>query len=68
MKTKFSSPVLKDGVAYGLDEGKLIAMDVRTGERLWRGARYGYGQNLLVGDQYLLEHFYIQSILAAAAI
>ncbi len=54
MKTKFSSPIVVDGHAYGLDEGKLIAMDVATGKRVWKGAKYGYGQNLRVGDRYLL--------------
>jgi len=55
MKTKFSSPVVKDGYAYGLDEGKLICMEVATGDRVWKGARYGYGQNLLVGPFLMIQ-------------
>ncbi len=54
MKTKFSSPVILDGIVFGLDEGKMIAMDLETGERLWKGGRYGFGQNLLVGEEYIL--------------
>jgi len=54
MKTKFSSALLLDGIAYGLDEGKMIAMDVETGDRLWKGGRYGFGQNLLVGEELIL--------------
>lgn len=54
MKTKFGSSVLIGTHAYGLDEGKLIAMDATTGERVWKGDRFGYGQNLLVGKDKLL--------------
>ncbi|MFT5470380.1 MAG: outer membrane protein assembly factor BamB [Verrucomicrobiales bacterium] len=55
MKTKFSSAVVKDGYAWGIDEGKLICIDVATGDRRWKGQRYGYGQNLLVGDLILIQ-------------
>ena len=55
MKTKFSSAVIKDGYAYGIDEGKLICMNVATGKRVWKGGRYGYGQNLMVGDKLLIQ-------------
>ena len=44
MKNKFNPSVLVDGVVYGLDEGILAAIDVRTGERLWKQGRYRYGQ------------------------
>jgi outer membrane protein assembly factor BamB len=47
LKTKFNNAVLHDGVAYGLDEGILEAVDVSTGKRFWKGGRYGYGQILL---------------------
>lgn len=46
MKNKFNSSVLVDGVVYGLDEGILAAVDVRTGERLWKRGRYRFGQLL----------------------
>lgn len=55
MKTKFSSAVAFDGYAYGLDEGKLVCMDLATGDRVWKGPRYGYGQNLLVGRLLLIQ-------------
>lgn len=55
MKTKFSSPVVRGNHAYGLDEGKLICMDLKDGSRVWKGERYGYGQNLLVGDLLLIQ-------------
>ncbi|MFV1994981.1 MAG: PQQ-binding-like beta-propeller repeat protein, partial [Verrucomicrobiales bacterium] len=49
MKTKFSNVCLRQGYAYGLDEGRLACMDLKTGKRVWKGGKYGYGQNLLAG-------------------
>lgn len=46
MKNKFNPSVLHGDVVYGLDEGILAAIDVRTGERLWKQGRYRYGQLL----------------------
>lgn len=50
MKNSFSSSVLKDGYLYGLDNGILAAIDAQTGERAWKGGRYGHGQLLLAKD------------------
>ena len=50
MKNKFSSSVLIDGYIYGLDESILACIDAATGELLWKGGRYGYGQLLAAGD------------------
>ena len=47
LKCKFNSPVLYEGHVYGLDDGILAAVDVWTGERDWKGGRYGFGQLLL---------------------
>lgn len=55
MKTKFSSAVTLDGYAYGLDGGIMACIDLRTGKRMWKGGRYGFGQQLLVGDQLLVQ-------------
>jgi outer membrane protein assembly factor BamB len=44
MKNKFNSSVLHEGYVYGLDEGILTCLDVNTGNRKWKGGRYGYGQ------------------------
>ena len=57
MRCKFASPVLHQGVIYGLDEGLLMAIDAKSGKRLWkrdRGAQYGHGQILLTGDRLFL--------------
>ncbi len=54
MKNKFNSSVLRDGHIYGLDEGILACVEVRTGQRKWKGGRYGYGQVLLAGDKLIV--------------
>jgi outer membrane protein assembly factor BamB len=54
MRCKFSSPVLHEGYLYGLDEGVLVCLDTKTGERKWRGERYGHGQLLLTNGQLLI--------------
>src|SRR5262249_26105371 len=42
MNNKFNSSVFHEGYAYGLDEGILACIDVKTGEQRWKGGRYGY--------------------------
>ena len=47
MKNKFSSSVVYEGHIYGLVESILACLDADTGELVWKGGRYGYGQPLL---------------------
>lgn len=54
MKNKFNSSVVYQGHAYGLDEGILSCVDVNTGERKWKGGRYGYGQVLLASGHLIV--------------
>ena len=54
MKNKFNSSVLHNGHVYGLDEGILTCLDVATGERKWKGGRYGYGQVLLASGHLII--------------
>ena len=54
MKNKFNSSVLHQGHVYGLDEGILSCVDVNTGERKWKGGRYGYGQLVLAGGNLIV--------------
>lgn len=54
MKNKFNGSVLEKGHLYGLDEGILTCLDVETGERKWKGGRYGYGQILLAGGNLIV--------------
>jgi outer membrane protein assembly factor BamB len=55
MKNKFNSSVLYQGYVYGLDEGILTCVDVKTGERKWKGGRYGYGQVLLASGHLIVS-------------
>jgi outer membrane protein assembly factor BamB len=48
MKNQFTSSVLHDGFLYGLDESILACVNAETGEPMWKGGRYGYGQVMLV--------------------
>ena len=48
-KLKFNDGILRDGFVYGLDERILTGLDLKDGERVWREARFGYGQLLLLG-------------------
>jgi len=54
MKNKFNSSVLYEGNVYGLDEGILTCIDVKTGERRWKGGRYGYGQLILASGHLIV--------------
>jgi outer membrane protein assembly factor BamB len=54
MKNKFNSAVLYEGNAYGLDEGILTCVDVKSGDRRWKGGRYGYGQVILASGHLIV--------------
>lgn len=54
MKNKFNSSVLQNGYIYGLDEGILTCVEAATGERKWKGGRYGYGQVLLASGHLII--------------
>jgi len=55
LKSKFGSLVVHRGTVFGLDDGVLTAIDPETGDRLWKGGRYGHGQLILVGDLLLIQ-------------
>ncbi len=55
MKTKFSSAVIRGDYAYGLDGGIMACIDLKSGKKVWKGGRYGFGQQLLVGDVLLVQ-------------
>ncbi|HVF89747.1 MAG TPA: PQQ-binding-like beta-propeller repeat protein [Blastocatellia bacterium] len=54
MKNKFNPSVYHEGYIYGLDEGILTCVDVSSGERKWKGGRYGYGQVLLASGHLII--------------
>jgi outer membrane protein assembly factor BamB len=55
LKTKFTSPVIRDGFAYGLDEGILSCIEIDTGARKWKQGKYGHGQVLRLGPMLLVQ-------------
>jgi outer membrane protein assembly factor BamB len=55
LKTLFTNAVIRDGFAYGLDDGILVCLDLATGARRWKGGRYGHGQVLRVDDLLLVQ-------------
>lgn len=58
LKTKFNHSLVLDGVAYGLSNGALQAVEVDSGERLWeqgRRGRYGQGQIIAAGDTLIVQ-------------
>jgi outer membrane protein assembly factor BamB len=54
LKTKYTNATVIAGFAYALNDGVLECVAVETGERSWRGGRYGHGQLLGVGDKLLV--------------
>lgn len=54
-RTKFSSPSVIGEHAYAMDEGTLACVDLKDGERVWREGRYGFGQQLVFGDNMLIQ-------------
>jgi outer membrane protein assembly factor BamB len=55
LKLKFNEAVAAGDYVYGLDDGILSCIDLRTGERKWKGGRYRYGQVLLWKDLLLIQ-------------
>jgi outer membrane protein assembly factor BamB len=55
LKLKFNAPVRKGDYIYGLDEGILTCIDLKTGKSEWKRGRYGYGQILLCGDVLIVQ-------------
>jgi outer membrane protein assembly factor BamB len=54
LRTKFSSASVFGTHAYAMDEGTLCCVNLANGERVWREGRYGFGQQVRVGEQWLL--------------
>jgi len=50
----FSDFVVHEGDAFGFDGSLLACIDVKDGNRKWKGGRYGNGQLVLLSDQDLL--------------
>ena len=55
MKNQFSASVIYDGYFYGLDGAILSCIDAETGERMWKGGRYGHGEVLLASGHLIVS-------------
>jgi outer membrane protein assembly factor BamB len=51
LKPNFNDFVVHNGHAYGFDNNILAAINLETGQRVWKGGRYGNGQLVLLKDQ-----------------
>ena len=54
LKPDFTDLVVSQGYAYGNDAGIWTCIDLKTGQRKWKGGRYGKGQALLLENSGLL--------------
>jgi hypothetical protein len=54
MKSKFAHLFARDGSLYGLDDGIFACVNLADGSQRWKEGRYGHGQGLVVGENYLL--------------
>ncbi|HMG33198.1 MAG TPA: PQQ-binding-like beta-propeller repeat protein [Blastocatellia bacterium] len=54
LKPYYNDFVVHKGYAYGFDGGILACIDLKDGNRKWKGGRYGHGQLVLLPDQDLL--------------
>ncbi|MEM9291108.1 MAG: PQQ-binding-like beta-propeller repeat protein [Acidobacteriota bacterium] len=54
LKPYFSDFVVHQGHAYGFDGNILAAIELESGDKRWKGGRYGSGQLVLLPEQDLL--------------
>ena len=55
MKTKFTTAVAHNGYVYGLDDGIMQCIEMKTGRQMWKGGHYSHGQILLAGNTIIVQ-------------
>lgn len=66
LKCKMGSAIYHEGYLYGLDDGILACLDAKTGDRKWKGGRYGHGQLLLRNNVLVIQAESGDLVLVAA--
>lgn len=66
IRNKFSSLVLRDGFAYGLEEETLACLDLASGRRVWKDGKYGFGQLVRSGEWLVVQSEPGDVVLVAA--
>lgn len=66
LKCKMGSAIYYEGHLYGLDDGILACLDAKTGDRKWKGGRYGHGQLLLRNNVLVIQAESGDLVLVAA--
>ena len=54
LKPYFNDFVVHKDLAFGYDGSNIACIDLKDGQRKWKGGRYGHGQIVLIPDQDLL--------------
>jgi outer membrane protein assembly factor BamB len=54
LQPEYNDFVLHQGFAYGFDTARFSCIDLATGQRRWKGPRFGRGQVMLLPDSGLL--------------
>ena len=55
LKAKFADMVVREGYLYGLNDGRLVCLELESGDLKWRGSNYGHGQILGAGNHMILQ-------------
>jgi outer membrane protein assembly factor BamB len=55
MKTKFTTAVSHNGYAYGLDDGIMQCIEIKSGKQMWKGGHYEHGQILLACNTIIVQ-------------
>lgn len=51
LRPSFNDFVYHEGHLYGFNQNIFVCLDAKTGKRMWKRGRYGFGQVILLADQ-----------------